>query len=674
MAGLAIGSYIFGKISDRTTNLLLLYSLLEFTTGLAAVSTIFSFGLIKEIYKDQNSVFLFKYLLTSLAILPSTVAMGGTLPVIVKFFASLRSKISGEVGRLYGLNTLGAYFGVIISGFVLIELLGLKDSLVLAASINIFVGFIAYSASNWLPKTSNQKESTPVKNPVNWFIFVVSGTSGLVSLSYEVLWTRLLTPTLGTFVYAFSAILAFFLLGIVVGSLLFEKFFPKVKRAYFLIAFIEAGIGIAAVLSVIINSGFIETSSLDKLFLTILPGTILMGMSFPAVAKVFGNLSHLGSDIGGIYSANTVGSIAGSLIAAFIIIPRVGTVKGIIWLSLVNYLLAFFLIYREKKISFGLKFKTSGLFVFLIVFSAWLLIQKANVIQETKIKTTYKYLESKGNYEAVFLEDESASILGYKINGDNETGLLIDGIPTTRVLKETELLADIPLFLHSNSKNMLVIAFGMGTTYRSALLHKDILVDAVELVPSVPKLMYLFHNDAGKFLNDKRGRIFVNDGRNYVKMTKDKYDVIVVDPPPPVNAAGTTILYSKEFYQDSKKILNKEGIFVAWFYRATRVDDFKMLMRSFYEVFPNILVLNSPSDYYGFYLIGSEEKIDLKKTKDDFFSPEDFKKLYLGDEKLIEHFAQNFSPITDENPKTEFFLLRHSQTNWPVMEKDWFFR
>ena len=161
---------------------------------------------------------------------------------------------------------------------------------------------------------------------------------------------------------------------------------------------------------------------------------------------------------------------------------------------------------------------------------------------------------------------------------------------------------------------MLIIALGMGNTFRSALLHKNVKADVVELVPSVTKVMYLFHDDYS-FASDTRGRIFINDGRNYVRTTNNKYDVIVVDPPPPLNSAGTTVLYSKEFYQDALRILRPDGVFVAWIYFASYPEDLKMLFRSFAEVFPYILVFKPPTDT-GYYLVGS-----LKRTN---WNAEDF--------------------------------------------------
>lgn len=709
MGGLALGSLLVGILADRIKNSLKLYGVLECIVGSSALSTIFLFEVVKVIYQqlsvilpnNDQIILLVKFLLTTVVLLPPTIAMGGTLPVLIKFFTTFSTQISYETSKLYAINTIGATVGVLLTGFVFIELFGLRISLLLAVVLNFIIALVSLLLSPAVRKEKINSQSvskvsvTAINKNHKLLVLGIFTISGFISLSYEVLWTRLLTPSVGTYIYAFSAILGLFLLGIALGSFLYKKYLTKFNNILLVFGLVEVGIGLSAFFSVLANTDFVNFNTLLKVGLTVLPGTVLMGISFPVVTKIFNTQTNIGKDIGTAYSVNTVGSILGSLVTAFLIIPYFGTIQGILVLSLGNFILGGILIFQEKYFkNKNLLLGSLGIILLLVIYSLTLSLE---FLQEGKLKQKLISLKSQGDYEILFLEDEVASVLGYNKKSGGDNALIIDGVQTTSLGAETALLAHLPIFLHPNPKDMLVIAFGMGTTFRSALLHENMYVDAVELVPSVPKMMHLFHPDAKEVLANPRGKIIINDGRNYVLMNQKKYDIIVVDPPPPINAAGTTVLYSKEFYQDSKKRLNPGGIFVAWFYTGARVDDFRMLFKSFYDEFPHILLVSSPGGW-GYYMIGSQEQIiwdslalEKKYTEEKFFNdinqtrigpnkispfaPFTFKNIndgFLGNESLIAKFTAQTSSVTDDHPLTEYFLIRQKRSSWPMIGQEWF--
>jgi spermidine synthase len=401
--------------------------------------------------------------------------------------------------------------------------------------------------------------------------------------------------------------------------------------------------------------------------------------------------------VGLAYSFNTVGSILGSLSASLLIIPKVGSAKGILLLSVLNFIIGFLYIHKEEKIKIGQKI----LLTILILLSLYPIITALNRptinLLDSSTKRFINSSNPKQNYEIVFLEDEVSSVLGISEIGGKNKELIIDGIGTTNLCPETSLLAHAPILLHKNPKDVLIIAFGMGTTYHSSLLHKGVSVDAVELSPSVPKLMYLYHVNASNELVNPRGKIIINDGRNYVRLTKKSYDIIIVDPPPPVNASGTTVLYSRDFYRDAKKILRDDGIFTSWIYGLTNEEDIKMLFRSFYDAFPYVLVLKSPNKL-GYYLIGSEKKLVWdkdtleKKFLDsgaindiNYFVERDMKNisgmlkfddinnLVIEDDTEILESIKNVRPVTDNRPSTEYFLIRMLANRSQQKDKSDFF-
>ncbi len=746
MSGLALGSYIIGKYSNKVKNLLYppsqktesvssrlnakrfplrrdfapdlpyrqageaggedtpsvsswelhLYAALEFAVGILSLSTFITFPLIRLIYQNTFELFsgnlliilAYKFVLASLVILPATCAMGGTLPALIMFVSKKYQGVVTAASRLYAVNTLGAFFGTVASAYIFIELFGLRLSILFTAVTNIgisavslYIAKVKGSASDYLKSKTKMlygKDSFNFKEKLTLFIFSLSG---FVSLSYEILWTRLLTPSVGTFIYAFALILSVYLIGIAAGSYIFEKLFSKNRTPYLVFGLLELGIGLSALASVIFNSNIESVPSIIKVICTIIPGTLLMGMTFPAVVAIFSSKNNIGSVVGGAYAGNTIGSIAGSILAGYLIIPFLGTVKGIIILSVINFILAYLLVVQEKA-PILIRSAVSVSVAIIIAVSLWLMSLDPLVLQEAETKNRIRTIRTRGNYEEMFMEDEIATVLGYRQIEGGDKALFIDGVQTTSPGPDTTLLAHIPVLLHGSPEKMLVIAFGMGGTYRSALLHENLSVDAVDLVPSVPKMFRLFHDDAEQVLANPRGKIIIDDGRNYVRTSKESYDIIVIDPPPPINAAGTTVLYSREFYNDSKKILNKGGLFTAWFYTGATVNDFKSLFKSFTDEFVHVLAINSVITS-GIYLVGSDEPIvfDDKLLKPKFLDPkvyydnnktildgslsikipaitvESICERIIGNEEVLKEFIGDAKAITDDRPRTEYFLL-----------------
>jgi spermidine synthase len=143
--------------------------------------------------------------------------------------------------------------------------------------------------------------------------------------------------------------------------------------------------------------------------------------------------------------------------------------------------------------------------------------------------------------------------------------LLVNGIGMTSLTPITKFMVHLPLALHREPpKSALIICFGMGTTYRSALSW-DLETTTVELVPDVPKAFGFYHADAAQILHNPKVHIVIDDGRRYLKRTREKFDVIVIDPPPPPEAAGSSLLYSVEFYDLVKQHLKPHGILQTWF-------------------------------------------------------------------------------------------------------------
>lgn len=695
LGGLAIGSLIFGQIADRlpAKKLIKTYSLLEIGIGLSAAATLVLLEVIKSIYanfSDGSSVtlglLLFKFALTILVLSVPTILMGATLPILVRFAQSQNQSQGKSVSLLYAINTLGGVAGVLVCAFILIEIFGLQNSLLAAVAINLTIGafasLIIASDKNLKIKKVQNLQIGQIITPDKLIVLIAFFLSGLISIAYEVLWSRIFTPTIGTLIYAFATVLAIYILGIGIGSLVYEQFAKVIKGKNLAFAICEAGIGIFAIASVILTHKFAIDNGF-RIAAIILPATILMGLTFPVVVALLKNEKHTGKIVGASYFANTAGSITGGFLASFLFIPIFGSSPSVIILASANLIIALIFILKEKPMF--LKNVSLITVLVFITFGFWLLYFKGDRL--TQYTTDLQILTAKINklqYE--FIEDEVASVFAFRDPKNNDQGLFIDGVSTTARVSETRFMAHIPIALHTNPQKVLVIAFGMGTTFRSSLAQ-NLETDAIELVPSVPPLMHYFHPDAKEVLADPRGKVIINDGRNYAFLTDKKYDIVTIDPPPPFNAAGTTVLHSKEFYTDLVKILEPGGIVSQWiYYNGSQEDDIAMAVKSFLDVFPHVLAFQKTGSVGGIFLQGSASPLDPKRVNLLFEDPQAVKDLeevievkpglslkdhvtieLIGDRQSLSKKFANSPSVSDKHPRTEYFKLRHKFTSAPVL-------
>ena len=294
--------------------------------------------------------------------------MGGTLPVLSKLFVREFGRLGSGIGSLYGTNTLGAVVGTFSAGFLLIILFGAKETTYIAAAVNILVAGAAFGLSRFSP-LQHQDNGQSARRPDNRepdrhryppyvypVILSVYGLSGFCALAYEVLWTRVLVFYVHSTTYAFTIMLSSFLLGIALGSLVFGRFIDKAKQHLSLLALIEVLIGLFAILSIWEFSKLndLMVSFTDRLpswqmfvlaryvgaFLIMFIPTLLMGIAFPLASKIYSqNQESLGRYVGNIYSVNTVGSVLGSILAGFVMVPLIGITNGIILVASLNLML-----------------------------------------------------------------------------------------------------------------------------------------------------------------------------------------------------------------------------------------------------------------------------------------------------------------------------------------------
>jgi spermidine synthase len=704
MLGLALGSWAAGRLLSRLNNPMRTYAYMEFGIGIFA----FCFPLLSRatdmlftsVVNPETSVpasTFVRALLAFILLLVPTTFMGATLPLLTDFFRrSPRHTTGWKVGLLYAANTLGAALGIVAASFFLIELLGVFATTVIAAVLNLLIASIAFRFASSAGVLHDDKQSA-VQNRI-WdtrgrIAVAVLTASGAIALASEVLWTRTLETLVGNSTYAFSTIVLLYLVGIAAGSWLMSLVVNRLKHAPLWMIAIQACMGIWIFIAVFLFQRIISAVSpykgelvpLSIMFLNylkvmvvLLPLSLLSGACFPLATRIIDPRSEdaHGVLIAKAYAWNTAGAMAGSLLAGFVIAPFLDYFDSVYFLALLYgvtaFLAAMTIIRSEWKL--GQKRPT------MTAISAFSLALTGTavfiIMGQNNFATRYNAMYPA--YQVVFHEPglQGVTTVIKERNEPLADMLLVNGMGMTRKLTDTKMMAHLPMILHPAPQDTLVICFGMGTTYRSAISYGGN-VTVVELVKEVLDAFGYFYQDADRVRTYAKGRMLVNDGRNFLKLTRQKFDVITIDPPPPIDAAGVNNLYSREFIELAKSHLKKGGTMAHWIpFPGTMsgVDDkgtFAMLVQTFTEVFPYVAVKRSYHNV-GLHVLGSMEPLDFfmdrlkqrllkKEIADDVREWDTVPLSYFQDITVFRPPAGINTLVTDDRPRLEFYLLRTLQ-------------
>lgn len=667
MLGLVLGSFISSRYLIRLAEKykiesLYLYCFAEAGIGIGAlvVPKLFSLGHNWLLTFGQTNSILYlglSAIVLSLAMLPWCFLMGTTIPLIIDYLNKHITKDKNIFSFLYLANTFGAMAGVVVTALVLIELLGFHKTLFFASFLNFSIVVIGIFIIKKLK--SNQDQSIQNEETKPWtlkglsskdrFILGLLFITGFSSVGFEVIWNRLFTPILKTSVYAFAFILFMYLLGTCLGLLHYRLNLRKGKvlsiRFLLLLLsvasiaqiwFVDPRMGLG-IWGIILCIGFIS---------------YLLGYLTP---KQIDELSEGNPRIVGLaYAINLLGCIVGPILVAYLLIPLIGSKFSIILISL-------------------------PLFVFLFIKNrtAWVIILIL-VLTTGGLGTTYEEWLDVPN--KIIKNDYNATVMAATFDKNNPRSkyLMVNGVGMTVLTPITKVMAHLPLFgLPEGPKQALVICFGMGTTFRS-VISWGITTTAVELTPSVGELFPYFFDDANKILAKKNNRIIIDDGRRFLERTLERYDLITIDPPPPIEAAGSSLLYSKEFYEIIKTHLTTNGILAQW-YPEKNDKTLQAITRSLVDVFLYVEVYKSIIGS-GYHFLASNYPIVIPAPKQivqnmPLSAQADLMEWNDNNEPNILSYVQKIVSskqnikellntnkkirVTDNQPYNEYFLLRN---------------
>jgi predicted membrane-bound spermidine synthase len=684
MLGLAVGAWAGGRfitslVEKTGLSAVAFYAGAELLIGLGAfaVPKLFAAGeyfLLAAGQTNSLGYLSWSALVLAFSILPWCLFMGATFPLMMAYVRERDCQNVESFSFLYLANVLGAMSGTFLTAIVLVELIGFRHTLWIAAAGNFTIAMIG-GWLGWNQRGSATSLSVETKGGlagpavasrparsgtryIKWILF----STGFSAMAMEVVWARTFTWVLGTQVYSFALVVFAYLGATFLGSLWYRHNLKK--NSLWPTARLMSLLVVAVILPILAgdprfvkwdSDAVIDTISAIIVLASICPLCAILGYLTPSLIDEYAAGDP--AVAGRAYAVNVLGCILGPLFACYILLPHLSERHALILLCLPFYVFCLLLRNsqsRWQQLGWGLAAGaalTASLFLVRDFETMLLRTQKTTVVRRDYAATVISYGEEYAKH------------------------LLVNGIGMTVLTPITKFMVHLPLAFHQGKpESALVLCFGMGTTYRSALSW-NIDTTTVELVPSVTKAFGFYHADAERFINDPNGHIVIDDGRRFLKRTSRKYDIIVVDPPPPVGAAGSSLLYSKEFYELAKQHLKPGGILQMWF-PGGEVLTSQAVIRSINESFPHVRCFPC-MEGWGVHLLASTEPIEqLDANQLAAQMPESAKRdllewtdsedtpAYIGQVVTNEiPTSELLNPhpeiqITDDRPYNEYFLLR----------------
>ncbi len=650
MGGLGLGAWLIGRRADTHPRPAALYGWLEIAIGALGILSPALLALVHWIYLalagglglGGGASVALRFGLAALVLLLPATLMGGTLPVLTRAFTGeQRAELQASVGRLYGINTLGAVAGTALAGFVLIEYLGIGAAIRGTAAVNLAVGAAAILLARRLPTvptvpTVSSAPTAPRRDSLTRAALILLGVTAFASLLDEIAWTRVLVMVVGGSTYAFTLILAVFLLGIGIGSALVARRgaarietaahaglaqgVTAAGAAVLLLFFTALPVYVIAVFQV----QFLD--AIDRLALmglavgaVVLVPAIGMGMTFPLLVDLVARPDTArAGDVGRAYALNTIGSIAGAALTGFVLVATLGTdvtlrlgllVSGAAALTLA--LFAAHAAASDPALRARVRLRTNvagGLAAIGIVaavaaprWSTRLVDLGPTIYARNPMSASglQAYLEHRGVRQVAFREGRNATASVWESEAGRSLKVNGKADASDRGDMETQVMLGLaPVAARPGAASAFVIGHGSGVTARVlASVPGMARVRIAELEPAVLAMDRYFTHVNDSVLSRPNVRVTVDDARSALQLTHDTFDVIVSEPSNPW-VAGIATLYTPEFFRVVRSRLAADGVFCQWIqlYQLP-LPVMAGIVRGVREVFPHVQVwFGSPHD------------------------------------------------------------------------------
>ena len=659
MGGMCLGSWLLPRYVSAAHHPLKVYAYLELGIGLIGILVLFGMPALTSVYTAVAGTgivgILLRGLAAALCLLPPTLLMGATLPAVARWVRATPEGVSW-LGFFYGGNIAGAVVGSLTAGFYLLRVHDMAVATYAAVALNVLVAVVALGIARLTPYEPPVADAAPVvRERGAWAIYVTIAISGMTALAAEVIWTRILSLLYGGTVYTFSLILAVFLLGLGIGSSVGSAVSRNIARPRLALAWVQMLLAGAIAWAAYIltqslpywpidpsmSSSPWYTFQLDlvRSLWAMLPGAILWGASFPlALASVANGRQDPARLVGGVYAANTVGAIAGSLLASLLLVVWVGSQRAqqlLIVLCVMSSLLALDAASagstEQAEGKPRMRLGTTLLIVGAAMLAAWL---ARNVSPVPAILVAYgRYAASRlGQAEVIDMrEGWNASIAVTRLsNGvlNYHNAGKVQASSEPQDMRLQRMLGHMTTLVPNEPKRVLVIGFGAGVTAGAVSIEPRLeQVTIAEIEPLVP-VMASQHFGAHNFdvYRNPKTRLVLDDARHFLMTTSEKFDAITSDPLDPW-VKGAAMLYTREFFEEVKEHLNPGGV-VTLFVQLYESNPaaVKSEIATFLEAFPNGVVWGNTQNGAGYDLVlmGTVDpiKIDVDRVEQTLKSPQ----------------------------------------------------
>jgi spermidine synthase len=671
MGGLAAGSALLGKWSERHANPVALYGWIELGVAAAGVVSLAGLAGVRAVYVAAYplvggwlpALVALRFVGAAVVLFVPTFLMGATLPILVRGLTRHSAELGARISRLYWVNTLGAVAGTLAAGFWLLPQFGQRATVLLAAAINVVAGVVALAAARtWGASAETKVEMADFRSAISDFkttrdhsdsedaaggtlmpqrwLLLAFAVVGATAFAYEVSWVRLLATHVGSSTYAFTVMLAVFLIGIVLGSAAFElwmRWRPVTVGTFATTQTLTAAAALSFLyfyqqfpdlLPMVLRRGETFAGLLQGQFLVsaaaMLPAALVFGFNFPVVTLLIAgrpeSSGRYAAAVGRAYAANTVGAIVGAVAAGFWLVPLVGSYRLVALVALLNLALGAALALQHSRratlalatqglLAGGCILAATGAFYdrALATFSTliyWNYHDQRLTLAE--MAATTDVLFAKDGLNATISVGRAEDYVAVRTNGkvdastrDNITQLLVGHLG--------------PLF-HASPRRVLVIGFGSGSTVSAVAQHAEVQrIVCVEIEPAVIEAAPFLERLNRGVLRDPRLVVVLDDARNYLLTTREKFDVIISEPSNPW-IAGVSALFTDEYYREALARLEPGGKFVQWVQAYSLFpEDFRMIQATMGRHFPQVSLWRAATSDY--VLLGQLEKQPLEMTR-----------------------------------------------------------
>ena len=732
MGGLALGSAMAGRLARRIRKPLSVYGWMEIGIAAYALLVPFLFRWVDNLYafiwqQFQPGFFTFslwRFLLSCLLLLVPTTLMGATLPVLS---AALVRHSSTAVTRLYACNLAGAIVGTLAAGFVLLPSFGVRTTIIVAAVINVIVGVVAINLQRYsIVPAPVERVVVDTGADRNRFWYFAALASGFVTIGTQVSWTRILTMVIGSSTYAFSIVVALFLIGLAGGAWFIGRKdrSAKVRGTLIVVELVTAAslfmslyvvnwlpwvlFNLGTNLRISSWAGLLGLQVLSATLLILVPA-LLMGMVMPLVlAWAAADPEKAVARVGRSYAINTIGAIVGAFLTGFVLIPKTSTKFALVLSAAVCVVVAG-VAYRpaatvrdpEVKRSLAIGAIPVVVLIMIVLTPRMNLADLSIGAYDTLVRVLAQTREgtaSQGNDQSapssvhqllMYEEGPTATVsvrrdddtISMAINGRTNASDSMFDMPTQ------VMLGQLPLFVAPRIEKGLIIGFATGITVGSMLQSPIQSVTCVELEPGTVNGSRFFQHVNNLPLDDPRSRLIIDDARTYLRVTPERYDIIVSEPSHPW-VPGVANLFTQEFFELGRARLSDGGVFVQWvqIYQLS-TESLRSVLATYTEVFPHVLMfrvggLNKGKDLL---LFGSNQPLNLDRLPErlmdqrvqaelsrvNLSTEADVRSWFVCDETKLRPAVAGAKINTDDNmhiettvPREAFRPLMQSNAQW----------